>query len=92
MGAVLARDPHLLLLPLALARGLEQAEHRFRHIGVADEDALDRPHVLGGRGPGQGQIGGIGIDHMAAGIGHRQSVIGVVGDPADAPDRRRYGR
>ena len=82
MGAVLARDPDLLLLPLAFARGFQQAEHRLRDIGVADEDALDRAHVLRGRGPRQRQIGGVGIDHMAAGIGDREPVIGVVGDPA----------
>ena len=80
MGAVGPCDPHFLLLPLAFARGLEQAEHGFRHIGVADEDALDRAHLLGGRSPRQRQIGGVGIDHVAAGIGDREPVIGVVGD------------
>ncbi len=75
-------DPDFLLLPLALARRLEQAEHRLRHIGIADEDALDRAHLLGGRGPRQRQIGGVGIDDVAAGIGDREPVMGVVGDPA----------
>ena len=46
MAAVGAGDADLFLLALAFARGLEQAEHRFRDIGIADEDALDRAHVL----------------------------------------------
>ena len=82
MRAFAARDPDFLLLPLAFARGLEQAEHRFRHIGIADEDALDRPHVLRGRGPRQREIGGVGIDDMAPRIGHRQPVMGMIGDAA----------
>ena len=46
MGAVGPCDPDFFLLPLAFARRLEQAEHGFRHIGIADEDALDRAHLL----------------------------------------------
>src|SRR5271168_1230404 len=46
MGAVMARDPHLLLLPLALACGFEQAKYRFGDVRVADEDPLHRTHVL----------------------------------------------
>ena len=42
MAAVGAGDADLFLLPLALARRLEQAKHRFRHIGIADEDPLHR--------------------------------------------------
>ena len=34
------------------------------------------------RGARQRQIGGVGIDHMAAGIGDREPVIGVIGDAA----------
>ena len=64
--AVLAGDADLFLLPLAFARRLEQAEHRFRDIGIADEDPLHRAHVLRARGARQRQIGGVGIDHMAA--------------------------
>ena len=82
LRAVGARDADLLLLPLALARRLEQAEHRFGDVGIADEDALDRAHVLRARGPRQRQIGGVRIDHMALRVGHRQPVIGVIGDAA----------
>ncbi len=80
LRAVLAGDPDLFLLPLAFARGLEQAEHRFRDVGIADEDALDRPNVLRRRCSGDRQIGGVGIDDMAARVGHCQPVIGMVGD------------
>ena len=67
VAAVGAGDADLFLLPLALARRLEQAEHRLRDVGIADEDPLDRAHVLRGRGPRQRQIGGVGIDDVAAG-------------------------
>ena len=82
LAAVGAGDADLFLLPLAFARRLEQAEHRFRDVGIADEDPLHRAHVLRGRSPRQRQIGGVGIDHVAAGIGHREPVIGMIGDPA----------
>ena len=81
VAAVLAGDAHLFLLAFAFARRLEQAEHRFRHIGIADEDALHGAHVLRAGGAGQRQIGGVEIDHMAAGVGDREPVEGVVGDP-----------
>ena len=80
--AVGAGDADLFLLPLAFARRLEQAKHRFRHVGIADEDPLHGAHVLRGRGPGQRQIGRVGIDHMAARVGDREPVIGVIGDAA----------
>ena len=46
----------------AFARRLEQAIDRFRHVGIADEHALDRPHVVGVGGVDQVEIGGVGID------------------------------
>src|SRR5579859_8015953 len=46
MPAIVAGDADLLLLPLAFAGRLQQAEYRFRHIGIADEDAFHRAHVL----------------------------------------------
>ena len=45
--AARAGDAHLLLQPAALARRLEQAVDRLRDVRVADEHALDRPHVVG---------------------------------------------
>ena len=80
--AVLAGDADLFLLPLALARRLEQAKHGFRDIGIADEHPLHRADILRARRPRQRQIGCVGVDHVTAGIGHRQSVIGLVRDPA----------
>ena len=82
MRAILARDADLFLLPLAFARRLEQAEHRLRHIGVADEDPLHGARLLRARRSRERQIGRVGIDHVAAGVGDRQPVIGEVGDPA----------
>ena len=35
--------------PPALARRLQQPEDRFRHVRIADEHPLDRPHVVAGR-------------------------------------------
>ena len=81
--AVGAGDADLFLLPLAFARGLQQAEHRLRHVGIADEDALDRPHVLRARRAGQREIGRVGIDHMAARDRSPRARQGVVGDAAD---------
>ena len=75
-------DADFLLLPLAFARRLEQAKHRLRHIGIADENPLHGTDVLRGRSPRQRQIGRVGIDHMAAGVGDRQSVIGMIGNAA----------
>ena len=80
--AVLAGDTDLFLLPLALARRLQQPKHRFRDVRIADEHPLHRANVLGARGPGQRQIGRVGIDHVPAGIGDRKPVEGAVGDPA----------
>ena len=44
-GAVGAGNADFLLLALAFARGLEQAEHRLRDVGIADEDPFDRPNL-----------------------------------------------
>ena len=82
LRAVGTGNADLFLLALAFARRLQQAEHGLRHIGIADEDALHRTHVLLRRSSRQRQIGGVGIDHMAARIGHGQAVIGMIGDPA----------
>jgi hypothetical protein len=70
------------LLALALAGGLEQPEHGFGDIWIADEDALDGPRLLHRGGTGQREIGGIGIDHMAVGVGDGDAVEGAVGDGA----------
>ena len=73
-----AGDADLLLQPAAFARRLEQAIDRFRHVGIADEDALDRPHVVCVAGVDQREIGGIGIDHPAALVGDQEAVDGLV--------------
>ena len=72
--AAVRADAHLLLQPPALARRLEQAIDRFRHAGIADEGALDRPHVLGVGRADQFEIGGIGIDHAAARVGDQDAL------------------
>ncbi len=92
MGAVGAGDADFFLLPLAFARRLEQAKHRLRHIGIADEDPLHRARVQRGRSTRERKIGRIGIDHVTAGVGDRQPVMGMIGDAAQSPGRRRPGR
>ena len=41
-----AWNAHLFLQAAPLAGGLEQAIDRFGDLGIADEDPLDRPHVV----------------------------------------------
>ena len=82
MGTFGAGDADFFLLALAFARRLEQAKHRLRHVGIADEDPLHGAGLQRGRSPRERQIGRIGIDHMTARVGDRQPVIGVIGDPA----------
>ena len=77
-----AGDADFFLLALAFARRLEQAKYRLRHIGIADEDPLHRARLLRGRSPRERQIGRVGIDHVTAGVGDRQPVIGMIGDAA----------
>ena len=90
--AVGAGDAHLFLQPLAFARRLEQPVDRLGHIGIADEDPLDRPHVLRARRAGQLEIGGVGVDDVAARIGDHEAVEGVVDDRTRAADLRRRCR
>ncbi len=83
VAAILACDTDFFLLPLAFARRLEEPEHRFRYIGIADEDPLHRADVVRARRPREREIGGVGIGHMTAGVGDRDAVIGEIGDAAD---------
>jgi hypothetical protein len=76
--ALVGADPHLLLAAAAFARRLEQAIDRLRHAGIADEDPLDRAHVVGIGRLHQVEIGGIGIDHAPAGVGDHDALVGVV--------------
>ena len=76
--ALAAPDPHLFLQAAALARGPQQPIDRFGHAGIADEHPLDRAGVIGAGRLGQFQIGGIGIDHPSARVGHQQAVMGAV--------------
>ena len=71
-------DADLLLRAAALARGLQQAVDRLRHVRIADEHPLDRPHVVGVAGIDQVEIGGVGVDHPAARIGDQQAVDRLV--------------
>ncbi len=81
-------DAHLLLQAAAFARRLEQAEHRFRDAGIADEHPLDRPHVVGAGGLDQPQIGGVGVDDAPGGVGHQDRVARAVDQALD----QRTGR
>ena len=76
--ALHAGDAHLLLQALAFACRLEQPIDRLRGVGIADEGALDRPHVVGIRGIDEIEIGGIGIDHAAVAVGDDDAVEGAV--------------
>src|SRR6185503_18955090 len=44
--AVAAGEPHLFLKAPAFARRLYQPVDRLGHVRIADEDPLDRPHVI----------------------------------------------
>ncbi len=76
--ALVGADPHLLLAAAALARRLEQAIDRLRHPGIADEHALDRPHVVGVGRLDQAHVGGVGIEHAPARVGDHDAFVGVV--------------
>ena len=75
-------DADFLLLALAFASSLEQTEHRFRDIRIADEDALHRPHVVRTGRTGEREIGRVGVDDVAARVRYRQPVERVIGDGA----------
>ncbi|MEY9683405.1 hypothetical protein ABIF13_004179 [Bradyrhizobium elkanii] len=81
LPGLVAGDADLLLLPLALAGSLQKAEHGLGDVGVADEDPLDRTDLLRPGRAGQREIGGVGIDHVAAGVGDDEPFLGLVGDP-----------
>jgi hypothetical protein len=66
-------DPHLFLGAAAFARRLEQAIDRLRHVGIADEHPLDRPHVVGVGGFDEAEIGGVGVDDAAARVGDQEA-------------------
>ena len=83
-----AGNPHLFLQALAFARRLQQPVDRLGRVGIADEGALDRPQIVGVRGIGQIEIGGIGIDHPAVAVGDDDAVEGAVDHRLD----QRIGR
>ena len=85
LAAAQARDAHFLLQAAAFARRLDETVDRLRDLGVAEEDALDRPHVVGADRVRQPQIGGVGVDHPAARIRHHNAVARPV-------DHRLEGR
>ena len=75
-----AGHPHFLLQAPAFLGGLAQAIDRLRHVGVADEDALDRAHLFQPDGVGKHSIGGIGEQHPPGAVGDDDAVMGVVDD------------
>ena len=74
-----AGHAHLLLQATALARRLEQPVDRLGDVGIADEDPLDRAHVVGVGRPDQVEIGGVGVEHAARLVGDHDAV----GRPVD---------
>ena len=80
--ALQAGDPDLFLQALAFARRLEQPVDGFRGVRVADEHALHRAHLVGIR-IDQVQIGGVGVDDTAVGIGDEDAVEGLIDDRLD---------
>ena len=90
--AAQAGDAHLFLEALAFARRLEQPVDRFRGVGVADEGALHRPHIVGVGRIDEIEIGRIGIDDVAVVIGDDSAFGGAVDDRLDQRiGRRRAG-
>ena len=73
-----AGDPYHFLGARAFAGRLEQPVDRLGGVGVADEHALDRPHVVQVRRLDQVEIGGIGIDHAAVRVGDDDAIEGAV--------------
>jgi hypothetical protein len=71
-------DADLFLTAAAFARGLQQAIHRFRNAGVADEDALDRTHVLRTGRLDQAEIGAIGVEHASARVRDQDALVGAI--------------
>ena len=81
--AAFAVDANLLLQAAALARRLEQAEDRLGDTGIAHEHALDRPDIVGAGGLDQIEIGDIGVDDAAGGVGDQDRVAGAVHQTLD---------
>ena len=80
--ALEAGDPDLFLQALAFARRLEQPVDGFRGVRIADRHALHRAHLVGIR-IDQVQIGGVGVDDTAVGIGDEDAVEGLIDDRLD---------
>ncbi len=75
--ALHAGDAHFFLQARAFARRLEQAVDRLGSVGIADEHALDRPHVVGVGRVDEIEIGGIGVDDAAGIVGDENAVEGA---------------
>ena len=78
-----AGDAHFLLQALAFARGLEQPVDGLGSVRIADEHALDRPHVVGVRRIDEFEIGGVGVNDAPLAVGDDDAVEGVVDDGFD---------
>ena len=76
-------DTHLFLQAASLARSLQQPVDRFRYIGIAEKNPLDRPDVLCTRSTDQVEIDLIGVQDAAPGIGDQNAVEGAVHQAAD---------
>ena len=81
-------DAHFFLQALTFARRLEQAVDRLGGVGIADEHALDRPHIVGIRRVDQIEIGGVGVNDAAVAVGDENAIKGVIDEGFD----ERIGR
>ena len=81
--ALHAGDTHFFFEALAFARGLKQPVDRLRRVGIADECALDRAHVVSAGGVGEIEIGGIGIDDAAVAVSDDDGGGGAVDQRLD---------
>ena len=75
-----AGHPHFLLQAPPLLGRLAQAIDRLRDVGVADEDPLDRAHLLKPDGIGKHPVGGIGEQRPPGAVGDDDAVMGIVED------------
>jgi hypothetical protein len=78
LSALRSGHAHFFLQAFASARRFHQPINRLGGVGIADEGAFDRPHVVGVGGTDEIEIGGIGIDDAAVATGDHDAVGSAV--------------
>ena len=71
---------------------LRQAIDRFRDVGGAGEQALDRTQIAGGARARERAVGVVGVDDSRFAVGDQDSVRIGVGDRLGGVEARRPGR